>query len=178
MSENAILAGLEYEVAAGRLSFKGVRYLLARPETLVALQLAVEAEVGPEKCARLMQAAGFTGGALSARRYREAFGYSDREVAEFMCCMGGEIGWGRFTLARLDVTGQEMVVEVEDSPFAEAYLALVPSPPLSGGEGVCHLIRGVLAGLGAGLFGGEVTARETACRARADVVCRFEVRGR
>lgn len=186
MDENPVLDGLEYEASSGRLSYKGVRYLLIRPETLVAFQLAIEAEVGPEKCAELMQAGGFTGGALSARRYRDAFGYSDREIAEFMCRMGGEIGWGHFTLVRLDVAGREMIVEVLDSPFAEAYRALrplSPGPPLphrqkaSGGEGVCHFIRGVLAGLGAGLFGGEVASAETTCQARGDPLCRFEVWG-
>ena len=33
--------------------------------------------------------------------------------------MGGEIGWGRFALERL--AGDELVVTVEGSPFAEAY---------------------------------------------------------
>ncbi len=335
MDENSVLDGLEYEASSGRLSYKGVRYLLIRPETLVAFQLAVEAQVGPEKCAELMQAGGFTGGALSARRYREVFGYSDRETAEFMCRMGSEIGWGHFTLVRLDVAGREMIVEVLDSPFAQAYRALRPSPPgplsqsfggggrggggsyarspepgqklierarqlrqqatnaeqllwellrnrqllgrkfrrqhplgrfiadffcddarliieidgavhqepsqqerdrmreealrqhsyhllrftndqvlhqtaqvlqtiaafvaehtfeepspplpqrgrgaggegQAGGGGVCHFIRGVLAGLGAGLFGGEVASAETTCQARGDPLCRFEVRG-
>jgi very-short-patch-repair endonuclease len=344
MSANAILDGLEYDASAGRLSYKGVRYVLIRPETLAALQTAVEAEIGPENCAEIMQAGGFTGGALSARRYREVFGYSDREIAEFMCRMGREIGWGGFTLVKLDVGKREMLVEVSGSPFAEAYLALrpssprppspktlgeggeqtpspaaagerigsegryprlrqpsralierarqlrqeatnaeqllwellrnrqlldrkfrrqhtlgrfiadffcddarlvieidgaihqelsqqerdhmrgevlrqygytllrftnrevlsntehvlrtiaasveahtfeQPSPPLpqlrergSGGEGVCHLIRGVLAGLGAGIFGGEVVSTEVACRACGDPACRFEVHGR
>lgn len=200
MGENSVLDGLQYEASGGRLSYKGVRYLLIRPETLVAFQLAVEAEVGPEKCAELMQAGGFTGGALSARRYRDVFGYSDRETAEFMCRMGSEIGWGHFTLVRLDVAGREMIVEVVGSPFAEAYRALRPlteqgsraiaafveehtleasTPPLPhrGGEGVCHFIRGVLAGLGAGLFGGEVVSAETTCQARDAPLCRFEVRG-
>jgi len=196
MGENSVLDGLEYEASSGRLSYKGVRYLLIRPETLVAFQLAVEAEVGPEKCAELMQAGGFTGGALSARRYRDVFGYSDRETAEFMCRMGSEIGWGHFRLVRLDVAGREMTVEVVGSPFAEAYRALRPSPldaspvgtalaatspgvsPVGrAGEGVCHFIRGVLAGLGAGLFGSEVVSAETTCQARGDLRCRFEVRG-
>lgn len=182
MGENSVLDGLEYEASSGRLSYQGVRYLLIRPETLVAFQLAVEAEVGPEKCAELMQAGGFTGGALSARRYRDAFGYADREIAEFMCRMGGEIGWGHFTLVRLDVAAREMIVEVVGSPFAEAYklLASHPSPPPHGERGqggVCHFIRGVLAGLGAGLFGGEVASAETTCQARGDPLCRFEVWG-
>lgn len=173
MGENSVLQSLEYEADAGRLSYKGVRYLLIRPETLATFQLALEAEVGPERCADLLLAGGFTGGALSACRYRDVFGYSDHEIAGFMCRMGSEIGWGHFTLVRLDVAAREMIVEVAESPFAEAYRALRASSP----GGVCHFIRGVLAGLGAGLFGGEVVSLETACQARGDPICRFEVRG-
>jgi predicted hydrocarbon binding protein len=40
---------------------------------------------------------------------------------------------------------------------------------------VCHLIRGVLGGLMAGLFGVTVQAREIACLAHGDPVCRFEI---
>jgi len=110
--------------------------------------------------------------------------------------MGSEIGGGHVRLVRLDVAGREMTVEVVGSPFAEAYRALRPSPPDASpvgtalaatspgvspvgraGEGVCHFIRGVLAGLGAGLFGSEVVSAETTCQARGDLRCRFEVRG-
>jgi predicted hydrocarbon binding protein len=162
---NSILDELQFET--GRLTFKEVRYLLIRPETLAGIQKALEAEVGPEKGAEILFAGGNVGGDKSARRYKEAFGYSDEEIVHFMCRMGGEIGWGDFRLLSLDVGGGELLVEVVDSPFAAVY-----------GESntaVCHLIRGVLAGLGAGLFEGDVEAQETACRALGDPACRFEI---
>lgn len=164
--ENTILQGLIFDATAGHLAFKDVRYLLIRPETLAAFQKAVEAELGA-RAGELLYQGGFTGGSLSARRYREVFGYSDREIVDFMCRMGGEIGWGRFELKTLDAARGELVVEVARSPFAEAY------GPAT--VGVCHLIRGVLGGLGAGIFGKPVHAEEVLCLAKGDAVCKFVI---
>lgn len=163
---NEIVANLEWDPAEGRLSFKEVRYLLIRPETLVDFQKAAEAALG-EQAGQLVYEGGFTGGALSSRRYKAEFGYSDEEIVDFMCTMGGQIGWGHFELIELDADAGRLVVRVEDSPFAEAY-----------GEadtGVCHFIRGVMGGMGAGLFDAEVEAMETACGAMGDPACRFRV---
>nr|BAL57584.1 4-vinyl reductase 4VR [uncultured Chloroflexota bacterium] len=164
--KNSILEQLVFE--PGRLVYKDVRYMFIRPEVIVTLQKALEAEVGPEKCGQMMMAAGNVGGSKSSQRYKEVFGYNEQQIVEFMCRMGGEIGWGVFRLQHLDVAGGEMVIEVSDSPFAAAY-----GPAQTG---VCHLIRGVLAGMGAGIFGGEVTSTETACTATGAATCRFEVR--
>lgn len=164
--DNDILQGLEWDPDSGRLTFNQVRYLLIRPETLVDFQKAVEAELG-EQAGDLIYAGGFTGGSLSSRRYKEVFGYSDEEIVGFMCRMGGQIGWGRFELVELDPDAGRLVVQVWDSPFAEAYGAA--------DHGVCHFIRGVMAGLGAGIFDAEVEAIETRCTARDDPGCRFDI---
>ena len=70
--ENTVLREMIWDAEAGRLLFKDVPYLLIRPETLVALQKAVEAELD-ERAGELLARGGHTGGALSTRRYREAF---------------------------------------------------------------------------------------------------------
>ena len=165
-TDNEILQGLEWNPDGGRLTFNQVRYLLIRPETLVDFQKAVEAELG-ERAGEMIFAGGFTGGSLSSRRYKEIFGYSDAETVEFMCRMGGQIGWGRFELEKLDAEAGRLVVQVQDSPFAEAY------GPAE--HGVCHFIRGVMAGLGAGIFDAEVEAVETRCAASGDAHCRFDI---
>ena len=172
---NSLLAQLQWNAEAGALTFQDVRYLLIRPETLVQFQQAVEAEVGAERAGELMYAGGFTGGRLSGKRYKEAFGLTEQQAAKFMCRMGGEIGWGRFELKRLEVGSERLEVDVHNSPFAKDYL----SPPTSRlSHPVCHLIRGVLGGLMSGLFGREVRARETLCLAQGDAFCRFEIEGR
>lgn len=164
--ENSILNELDFK--PGYLLYKDVRYMLIRPEVIAILHQQLETELGPEKCVEIMMAAGNVGGAKSSQRYKEVFGFSEREIVEFMCNMGGEIGWGIFSLEHLDVEKEEMIIQVKDSPFAAAYG--------SSDSGVCHLIRGVMDGMGAGLFDGPVTSLETTCAAKGDDACRFEVK--
>ncbi len=164
--KNSIIERMEFET--GRLMFKDVRYMFIRPEVIATLHKRLEAELGPEKCTEIMMAAGDVGGSKSSQRYKEVFGYSEQEIVEFMCGMGGEIGWGIFSLAHLDVEQGELVIEVRDSPFVTGY---GPSE-----ASVCHLIRGVMGGMGAGIFEGEVSSEETSCVAKGDDICRFEVR--
>jgi predicted hydrocarbon binding protein len=166
--DNSILSELIYDTDDGALRFKGVRYLLIRPETLASFQHALEVEAGPEVAGELLYAGGFTGGQLSGQRYREALGLSNAEAVAFMCHMGTEIGWGAFALETL--APARLVVAVTHSPFAAAYG--------TSDHAVCHLIRGVLGGLAAGLWNGAVVAHETTCAARGDETCRFEVTAR
>ncbi|RMG48077.1 MAG: hypothetical protein D6723_15565 [Acidobacteria bacterium] len=164
--ENKILRGLMWTPESGRLSFREVRYLLIRPETVVAVQKAAEEALG-ERAGELFYAGGFAGGSLSSRRYKEAFGYSDRQIVDFMCRMGRQIGWGRFEVVELDDAAGRLVVDVYDSPFAEAY------GPAD--HAVCHLIRGVLAGLASGLFQADVEAVESPCAAQGAARCHFAI---
>ncbi|HID63498.1 MAG TPA: hypothetical protein EYP49_12280, partial [Anaerolineae bacterium] len=60
--KNSILDNVQWDADNGALTFKNVRYMLIRPDTVVDFQKAVEAEVGPEKCAEMMMAGGYTGG--------------------------------------------------------------------------------------------------------------------
>jgi len=168
MTDNSVLSELTYSAERGALEFKGVRYLLIRPETLRSLQEASAGELGAPKSADMLFAGGFTGGKLSGQRYKQALGLTSAEAAEFMCRMGGEIGWGRFRLVELDEARIRLVVEVEHSPFAAGY-----DEPTQ--AGVCHLTRGVLSGLAAGLFGVEVESTEVQCLAKGDPLCRFDI---
>ena len=165
---NSILDNLEYAGDEGAITFKDVRYMLIRPDTVVDFQKAVEAEVG-DRTDEMMMAGGYAGGSRSSQRYKEVFNYSDEEIVAFMCSMGREIGWGDFEVEEFDQQGRELVVIVRNSAFAEAYG--------SADQGVCHMIRGVMAGMAAGIFGTDVRSDETHCRAKGDDLCRFVVRG-
>ena len=165
---NSILDNLEYDEGQGTVTFKGVRYMLIRPDTVVDFQKAVEAELG-DRTAEMMMAGGFTGGSRSSQRYKEVFDYSDEKIVAFMCNMGREIGWGDFQVEKFDMQGRELIVLVRNSAFAEAYG--------DAERGVCHLIRGVMAGMAAGIFGGGVRSEETHCRAKGDDHCRFVIVG-
>lgn len=164
MTENTILKELVHDPREGALSYKGVRYLLIRPETLAGMQKALERDTGRMEFEALYEG-GFAGGYLSSKNYKEMHGFSDRDVLEFMTKMGGDIGWGRFQVEQYDPGEEVLKISVHSSPFAEAY-----------GEAdhpVCHLLRGIVAGMGTALFKRECSALETQCRAMGDDCCRF-----
>ena len=144
---------------AGRLSFRGAPFMLIRPETLVAIQRAMEVAVGP-RAAACLAAGGRAGGARAARALE---GTGPARV-EALLRMGGDLGWGEFELERLTPT--ELVVTVRRSPFAETY---------GHSEGpVCHLTRGVLESLAAVVLERPAAVIETACAATGATLCRFE----
>lgn len=146
---------------AGRLSYRGARYLLIRPETLAALQQALEAVLG-SAAADCFVAGGRAGGGKATASFTGA----GRERAEALVAMGTRIGWGKFTLERF--APGELVVTVAGSPFAEAY-GTARGP-------VCHLTRGVLEALASAVLSGRPRVTETACLATGAAVCRFEAR--
>src|SRR5207249_833351 len=89
-------------------------YVLIRPETLVALQKAVEAALGA-RAADCLVAGGLAGGAKATASLDLPKDERVRRLLE----AGREIGWGDFALERLTPT--ELIVSVGDSPFARVY---------------------------------------------------------
>jgi predicted hydrocarbon binding protein len=134
-------------------------YILIRPETLAALQKAVEATLGPA-AADCLAAGGRAGGA----RATAALGGEAHERVERLLAQGTAIGWGDFRLERLTATS--LAVTVAGSPFARAYGAATAP--------VCHLTRGVLDALAAQVLSVPRRVSETACAAVGAARCRFE----
>jgi uncharacterized protein len=157
-ARNPVLGALDDD-GSGRLTYRGHRYVLIRPETLAALRRAV-ADMAGERAAEAFASAGRVGGG-------RASGLLDGDRTsrvQQLLDMGTAIGWGRFTLESL--TSSRLVVTVHGSPFAEAQ-GRATRP-------VCDLIRGVLESLTASLFDNPLTVRETACTATGAEACRFE----
>ncbi|MCC6191617.1 MAG: hypothetical protein IT318_21530 [Anaerolineales bacterium] len=170
-ANNQIVSQLAWSAETGALSFNGVRYLLIRPETLMQWQQGVEAELST-RAGELAYWGGFRGGQLSGQRYKESLGLNVRQAVEFMCRMGGEIGWGRFEIVQLDLQRPALEVVVHNSAFAQALAGARPGGQL---RPVCHLIRGVLGGLLNGLLEVPVRAQESECLAAGAAGCRFVV---
>ena len=166
MNQNSIIDRLIYDSDSGALTYRDVRYLLIRPETIVGFQKTIENHSRAGAREALFQG-GYRGGYLSAKKYKELQKLSDSETIRFMMTMGAEIGWGNFQLIAYDFEIRELKVKVINSAFAEAYG--------DSAEGVCHLISGVLSGLATVLFGRECAASETECRAKGDPHCVFRV---
>ena len=156
-----ILDQLAWDSDTGAITFNGVRYLLIRPETLANWQEAVEQHdaLAGEKAF----SGGLAGGRLSGRGFAQQMGMTPPQMVDFMLEMGCQIGWGRFILEEL--SQDRLVVKAYNSPFAVAH-----SPAE---HGVCHLIRGVFAGVAEAILGSQVTAVEEECLAKGDKYCRF-----
>jgi predicted hydrocarbon binding protein len=169
MSENTILDRLVYDKSTGALLYKGVRYLLIRPETIAGFQKVMTESCGQDADEKLFLG-GFTGGSLSSKKYRELHNFSDHEIIEFMMTMGNQIGWGCFNIEHCDLEAKILRVSVAHSPFAESYGSSL--------KGVCHLIRGVLAGMASVIFETDCVAEETECLAKGDQRCLFVIEAR
>jgi len=128
-----------------------------RPETLVALQHAMERILGMRAADCLV-----TGGRAALDRPPDGGG--PRERVEALLATLTRTGWGEFALERL--TGTEMTVVVRRSAIAEAY----GHAPV----GVCHFIRGALEALAPAALDRSARVRETACLATGAPACRFE----
>jgi hypothetical protein len=165
---NSLLDSFVYSGDTGSITFNGVRYMIIRPETICTLQHQVEEALGPAGAGPFFQS-GFTGGKLSTARYMELFGLSKEGAVRYMCEMGGQIGWGRFILEEFDPLAEKISVRVLGSPFA-AFYGESTTP-------VCHMIRGIVAGVTFGVFGCVVDVEETLCMAKKDAFCRFETVG-
>jgi predicted hydrocarbon binding protein len=155
--DNPVLAELAHE--PGVLTYRGGRYLLIRPETLVALQRAVEQALG-DGAPACFAAGGRAGG---GRAVSELAG-TPAERIERLLAMGSAIGWGEFALETLSPS--RLVLTVRRSPFAEAYGA--------SRHPVCHLTCGVLESLTAAAFGTPWRVTEAQCLATGAAACRFE----
>ncbi len=156
--------GVRFE--EGRIELKDIRYLLIRPETLASLHKSLLKEAGWEKARDIMMSGGYSGGRASAEKFTRELGLSGREIIEFMCDMGGFLGWGKM---EGEMNERSMRIRVYDSPFAEAYG--------KSDRGVCHLIEGVFKGIGDIIFGDSIS-EEVRCIAKGDEYCEIEVRKR
>jgi predicted hydrocarbon binding protein len=170
MEENSIIDELMYDRASGSILYKGVRYLLIRPETITGFQKAVEKQKSlGEDADEIMFAGGFAGGSLSSKKFKELNQLNNHDIIDFMMKMGSRIGWGNFILECYDAKKKVLRVSVTHSPFAESYGRSAKS--------VCHLIRGVLAGMAAVVFDTDCISSEIECVAKGDRRCLFVIEG-
>jgi predicted hydrocarbon binding protein len=163
---NQLLDSLEYDPGRGSLALQSARYVLMQPSLLMEIQKNLEGEHGREAAALFIEAGQGEGAAL-AGRYRDVFGYPPEQVLSSVAFLLTESGWGTFSLEMMNFEGRELVFKVEESPFPEVY-----GPSI---QPVCHLVQGILRGVGLALFDVETTGMEVQCTAKGDTCCRFVV---
>ena len=166
MKVNSIIEQLVYNSASGALTYKDIRYVLIRPETIVGFQKTIEKH-SRQGAREALFRGGYQGGYLSAKKFKEMQNLSNAETIDFMMTMGAQIGWGHFDLIDYDLENRRLQIRVANSAFAEAYGIAT--------EGVCHLINGVLSGLATVLFERDCKGSETECLAKGDKHCFFHI---
>ncbi len=163
---NQLLDSLEYDPERGSLSVQSARYVLMPPTLLMEIQKSLEGTHGREAADFFIEA-GVGEGAALAGRFRDVFGYPPDQVLGAVAFMLSESGWGTFTVEMMNMEGRELVFKVAESPFADVY-----GPSI---QPVCHMVQGVLRGVGLAVFDAETTGMEVQCAAKGDTCCRFVV---
>jgi predicted hydrocarbon binding protein len=163
---NAAGRNFDWDPVAGRLHFEGLRHLLVRPETLAELQKGVEDRLG-NKAAEFLYAAGAAWSVGAVRRL--AKGAEPVELARAVCAQATSMGWGLWTVQAFDPGARRLAVEIQGSPFAEAYG--------SADHPVCHLACGAVAGLAESLLAMPAGCTERSCVAMGHGSCIFLAEG-
>lgn len=161
---NQLLSELSFDQDRGELLLNSTRYLLIRPETVMTFQREAEAAFG-NAVGHILFQGGYRGGRLSAETFGRGDGRQGEEIARFMAEMGTQLGWGKLRVSRCSPDDRILQVEVENSVFARGYGTAA--------QPVCHLIRGVFAGVAEVMFQSPVEGKEETCLARGDRCCRF-----
>lgn len=163
--ETPILRQLSFDRFGGSLDYRGIRYMLIRPETVVEIQKVTEELFGRQSAAEILFRSGYKGTSLTTTKLLQQ-GMSAEEIIDSMFRMGGELGWGVFELLELGVEEEgRFKVAVSNSPFAGVYgPSAVP---------VCHLLRGAIAGIFSILFQRKFNCDEIRCLAQGEERCLF-----
>lgn len=166
---NQLLDSMTFEPERGALSLQTARYVVLSPSILMELQKSVESHL-PEEAAALISETASVEGANLASRYRDVFAYTPEQVLDGVAFLLSESGWGSLAPEMMNLEGRELVFKLFDSPFAEVY------GPTT--RPVCHIVLGMLQGVGMTLFECEVDGMEVQCLAKGDGACRFVVSAR
>ena len=162
--DNILLADISYKGSIGALNYKGIRYLIVRPETVVEIQKSLTEELGGARAGEVFYRSGYRGTSLTAKRLLDE-GASRKDIMRSMFHMGANLGWGKFSVLNIDEASNRFTVRVEGSPFAEAYG--------KHNEPVCFLLSGALAGILSGAYDRKYRCGEVECAAKGDPYCVF-----
>ena len=147
------------------------RYLLMRPDVLMGAALRLD---GAARAALFDALAASTAqhGSDSLRAYAAQVGGDAAALLEATASAAADLGWGRWTLQRLD---DALQLDVHDSPFAAGWRAAAGT---DAPHSVCAPIRGMFTALAAQVQDAPVQVEETACAAQTDTggICHFIAR--
>ncbi|RJP77104.1 MAG: hypothetical protein C4524_08835 [Candidatus Zixiibacteriota bacterium] len=154
---NDLLDRLESLAEGGALMHGERRFLLVTPEVWVELQRAAEAETGADRVGQTLYHAARRWGLELTGEFQQDLDLPREDLVRHAAVFARQLGWGRVEITSLETGRGSLELEVFHSAFAEAYA--------KAGHPVCHLIRGLFAGVWQALLGAEVEGLEARCRA-------------
>jgi len=164
--KNELLEQMEYVEDGGALMYRGLRYMLIRPETFLWLQKSVTAKIGEEAASQIFYDVGCRAGKLLVNYFCDEMEMDPVDTIRFLAKLGAQLGWGRVSIESMDPPHGTLEIEVNHSVFAEEHG--------NSGEPVCHVIRGVFAGAWSRVLDYKVNGIEIRCRAvEGPGVCKF-----
>lgn len=153
----------EKDPAAGEIRDGGTRYLLFRVDVIAAMLAGLD-DAARGQAQNAFAAAVHEHGGQSLQRYLAMVNGDIDTLCDTVCRTAGDLGWGSWTL---DQSGDAIVLEVRNSPFAATQ---APT-----GEPMCSPILGMFRALAETVFGAPATVTETRCAAAGadELVCSF-----
>lgn len=150
-----------FDDAAGELHHGPRRYLLMRPDALMAL-FRLLPRAGRARALEALEQAVHQQGSDSARAYLAQGGGAEALLITIERT-APQLGWGTW---RFQTDGERLRLEVDNSPFAHGFGASE--------QPVCHAIRGMLRGLADLRLGRPAQSAEVQCLAQGHAHCVFE----
>ncbi len=154
---NDLLDSLENLPEGGAIMCGETRLMLLNPEILLDFQKSMESELGAEKVGQELYKIGHIYGKLFALQTESEVELETGELIRHFARMNRHMGWGRTEITSLDAKRGVLELDVFHSIFAEGYR--------KSDFPVCHLIRGLFAGVWQFALGRETSGLEMRCRA-------------
>ncbi|WP_158917207.1 4-vinyl reductase [Caulobacter sp. S45] len=152
---------LSWEAVPGEIRDGEIRYILVRPDALMAIFAGLDPPARDAALAAFQDSVATFGG-QSAAKYAAT---AERPLIDVVAATAPQLGWGCWTV---EPTSDGYRILVENSPFAAGFGAA--------DRLVCTPIVGMLTAVGRIMGGGGAEVRETSCAAEAGGhTCRFEI---
>jgi predicted hydrocarbon binding protein len=146
----------------------GLKGIIIPLRAFCEFQRSLEDNVGRERTKDEIKAFGRFQGDLTASHALKNLGRVSRKLLQFEIALAELLGWGKFTVVKMDVEKIRAVIRV-DSNFAKEYRTRF------GGSDhpVDYYLEGLLEGFASRFIDRKVVTREEVCIAQGKRLCEF-----
>ncbi len=164
-----ITDGKALQDSEGRISGLGVRFVLLSLQVLGLVKKNANNLCDPKKVNELIFNAAKDAGMNTGLNFQRSLGKSGKDAFFAHVKLAKPFGWGR---PEIREENGKFIMKYYYSWEAEAYLEAYGK---KSNDCVCHISRGLLAGIASVTVGEFSKLEETKCSAKGDPYCQFEV---